>query len=49
MMPREQGRRYLAWVKAKAFLPNYGMTEEMCFPEGFRYRRRINLCQYTGT
>ena len=27
-MPPEQGRRYLAWVKEKAFLPNYGMTEK---------------------
>lgn len=26
-MPLEQGRRYLAWVKGKAFLPNYGMNE----------------------
>ena len=26
-MPSEQGRRYLAWVKGKAFLPNYGMNE----------------------
>lgn len=26
-MPPEQGRRYLAWVKGKAFLPNYGMNE----------------------
>lgn len=25
-MPPEQGRRYLAWVKEKAFHPNYGMT-----------------------
>lgn len=25
-MPPEQGRRYLAWVKEKAFLPNYGMN-----------------------
>ena len=24
-MPPEQGRRYLAWVKEKAFLPDYGM------------------------
>lgn len=28
MMPPEQGRRYLAWVKEKAFLPNYGMSEQ---------------------
>ena len=27
-MPPEQGRRYLAWVKEKAFLPNYGMSEK---------------------
>ena len=27
-MPPEEGRRYLAWVKEKAFLPNYGMTGE---------------------
>src|SRR5213075_1391224 len=27
-MPSEQGRRYLAWVKAKAFLPDYGMPNE---------------------
>jgi Heavy-metal resistance len=27
-MPPEQGRRYLAWVKAKAFLPDYGMPNE---------------------
>ena len=27
-MPPEQGRRYLAWVKEKAFLPNYGMNEK---------------------
>ncbi|MBI1176294.1 periplasmic heavy metal sensor [bacterium] len=27
-MPPEQGRRYLAWVKDKAFLPNYGMSEQ---------------------
>jgi hypothetical protein len=27
-MPPEQGRRYLAWVKGKAFLPNYGMSEK---------------------
>jgi len=25
-MPPEQGRRYLAWVKEKAFLPDYGMN-----------------------
>ena len=24
-MPPEQGRRYLAWVQKKAFLPDYGM------------------------
>ena len=24
-MPTNQGRRYLAWVKQKAFLPDYGM------------------------
>lgn len=27
-MPPEQGHRYLSWVKEKAFLPNYGMTEQ---------------------
>jgi len=27
-MPAEQGRRYLAWVKEKAFLPDYGMPKE---------------------
>lgn len=27
-MPPEQGRRYLAWVKAKAFMPNYDMPKE---------------------
>lgn len=27
-MPPEQGRRYLAWVKQKAFLPDYGMDEK---------------------
>ena len=27
-MPPEQGRRYLTWVKEKAFLPNYGMSEK---------------------
>ena len=27
-MPPEQGRRYLAWVKGKAFLPDYGMPNE---------------------
>ena len=27
-MPPEQGRRYLAWVKEKVFLPNYDMPEE---------------------
>jgi hypothetical protein len=27
-MPPEQGRRYLAWVKEKVFLPNYGMTAQ---------------------
>jgi len=27
-MPQEQGRRYLAWVKDKAFLPDYGMPKE---------------------
>lgn len=26
-MPPEQGRRYLAWVKEKAFLPDYGMND----------------------
>jgi hypothetical protein len=26
-MPPDEGRRYLAWVKEKALLPNYGMTE----------------------
>ena len=26
-MPPEQGRRYLSWVKEKAFLPNYGMND----------------------
>ena len=28
MMPPEQGRRYLAWVKEKVFLPNYDMPKE---------------------
>jgi len=27
-MPTTQGRRYLAWVKEKAFLPNYDMPKE---------------------
>lgn len=27
-MPPEQGRRYIAWVKEKAFLPDYGMPSE---------------------
>ena len=27
-MPPEEGRRYLAWVKEKAFLPNYDMPKE---------------------
>ncbi len=27
-MPPEQGRRYLSWVKQKAFLPDYGMPNE---------------------
>ena len=27
-MPPEQGRRYLSWVKEKAFLPDYGMMRE---------------------
>lgn len=27
-MPPEQGRRYLAWVRAKAFLANYDMPKE---------------------
>lgn len=27
-MPSEQGRRYLSWVKEKAFLPDYGMPSE---------------------
>jgi Heavy-metal resistance len=27
-MPPDQGRRYLAWVKEKAFLPDYGMNEK---------------------
>ena len=27
-MPPEQGRRYLDWVKEKAFLPNYDMPKE---------------------
>src|SRR5258706_76082 len=27
-MPLEQGRRYLSWVKEKAFLPNYDMPKE---------------------
>jgi hypothetical protein len=27
-MPPEQGHRYLAWVKEKAFLPDYGMNEK---------------------
>jgi endogenous inhibitor of DNA gyrase (YacG/DUF329 family) len=26
-MPPEQGRRYLSWVKEKAFLPDHGMNE----------------------
>ena len=26
-MPPAQGRRYLSWVKARVFLPDYGMTE----------------------
>ena|SRR5437899_1727635 len=25
-MPPEQGKRYLAWVQEKTFLPHYGMT-----------------------
>ena len=28
MMPPEQGRRYLVWVKEKAFLPDYGMNTQ---------------------
>jgi hypothetical protein len=27
-MPPEQARRYLAWVKKRAFLPDYGMNEK---------------------
>ena len=27
-MPPQQGQRYLAWVKEKAFLPDYGMPQE---------------------
>ena len=27
-MPPEHGRRYLAWVKEKAFLPDFGMLNE---------------------
>ena len=27
-MPPEQGRRYLAWVKEKAFAPGFGMGEQ---------------------
>ena len=27
-MPPEQGRRYLSWVKGKAFLTDYGMPQE---------------------
>ena len=27
-MPPVQGRRYLSWVKEKAFLPNYGMLKD---------------------
>ena len=27
-MPSEEGRRYLSWVKEKAFLPNYDMPKE---------------------
>ena len=27
-MPPEEGRRYLAWVKAKVFLPDHGMPDE---------------------
>ena len=27
-MPPEQGRRYLSWVKEKAFLPDYGMPSQ---------------------
>jgi Heavy-metal resistance len=27
-MPPDQGRRYLSWVKGKAFLPDYGMDEK---------------------
>ena len=27
-MPSEQGRRYLSWVKEKAFLPNYDMPKQ---------------------
>ena len=27
-MPQAQGRRYLAWVKEKAFLPDYGMNDK---------------------
>jgi len=27
-MPAEQGRRYLAWVQERTFLPKYGMTSD---------------------
>ena len=27
-MPPEQGKRYLAWVKRKVFLPDYDMPKE---------------------
>jgi hypothetical protein len=27
-MPPEQGRRYLAWVQERTFLPRYGMIEQ---------------------
>ncbi|HXJ57587.1 MAG TPA: hypothetical protein VNU68_13080 [Verrucomicrobiae bacterium] len=27
-MPQDQGRRYLAWVKEKAFAPNFDMPEK---------------------
>ncbi len=51
-MPLEQGRRYLFWVKEKAFLPNYGMNDHRSstrvgarsFFEGFGYQRRSMMC-----
>jgi len=27
-MPPDQGRRYLDWVKEKAFAPNFGMPKQ---------------------